>query len=257
MYIDTHCHIDDPKFTDLDEVIADCKEKDVNVIITMGCDAPTSALCRDLAERYDSVFFAAGYHPQDAEKFSDDGFNTIKKLAAHKKCVAIGEIGLDYYYEGYDRQKQIEVFSRHVSLAAELGLPLSIHSREATKDVMEILTANKNDLINGFVLHCFSGSVETEREILNLGGYIGFGGTVTFKNSRRAVEAAKFCPPDRMLTETDSPYLAPEGKRGSRNTPANIPIITEFLANLKGLNPYDFAETIMKNGERLFKKLKN
>ena len=254
MFIDTHCHLDDPKFTDLTEVIADCGKKGVGVMITMGCDAPTSALCRDIAEKYDSVYFAAGFHPQDAGKFSEDGFNTVKELTAHKKCVAIGEIGLDYYYEGYDREKQIEVFIKHISLAAKLGLPFSVHSREATKDTLEILKAHKNDLESGFVMHCFSGSVETEKEILDLGGYIGFGGTVTFKNSRKAVEAANFCPLDRMLTETDSPYLAPEGKRGTRNTPENIPIIADFLANLKGLSLSEFSERVLKNGVELFKK---
>ena len=255
MYIDTHCHIDDPKFNDIDEVIADCKEKGVDVILTMGCDAPTSVLCRDLAEKYDRVYFAAGFHPEDADGFSEDGFNTVRSLLSHRKCVAVGEVGLDYYYDGYDRGKQIEVFEKQIILAGETGLPLSIHSREATKDTMDILSAHKNDLKSGFSMHCFSGSVETEKEILDLGGYIGFGGTVTFKNSRKAVEAAKYCPIYRMLTETDCPYLAPEGKRGQRNTPANIPIIAEFLADLKGLPVREFAERVLKNGKDLFKKL--
>ena len=255
MFIDTHCHLDDPKFTDLKEVIADCGKNGVGVMITMGCDAPTSALCRDIAEKYDGVYFAAGCHPQDADKFSDGDLKLVEELLKHGKCVAVGEVGLDYYYEGYDREKQIAVFERHISLASETGLPLSIHSREATKDTLDILKAHKSDLKCGFVMHCFSGSAETEKEILDLGGYIGFGGTVTFKNSRKAVEAAKFCPLDRMLTETDSPFLAPEGKRGTRNTPENIPIIADFLANLKGLSLSEFSERIMKNGEELFKKI--
>ena len=255
MFIDTHCHLHDEKLKDTDAVVNEYLKSGVDIAINMACCALTSEKGKDLAEKYDSVYFGTGCHPSDVGGLDDIEFQRIKALASHPKCVAIGEIGLDYYWEGYDKDKQIDGFIRQIELAYECKLPISIHSRSATADTLKILKEYKSKLCYGAVMHCFSGSKETAAEILKLGLYISFAGPLTFKNANTLLEVAKFVPENMCLTETDSPYLSPHPLRGKVNGPKNVPIILARLAELKGMDAYDLAPVIMKNAKTLFKKL--
>lgn len=255
MFIDTHCHLHDEKLVDLDAVVNNFLREKVTKVINMGCCLKTSEIGKTLAERYDSVYFAAGYHPGDIKDFNDDELEKIQVLAKHDKCVAIGEIGLDYYWQGYDKEKQQEGFIKQIELAKEMKLPISIHSRDATGDMLKILKDNKEKLVYSGVMHCFSGSKETATELMKLGLYISFAGTVTFKNAANLKEIAKFVPVDRCLTETDCPYLAPHPLRGTINEPKNIPLIAGHVAELKGIDVYEVADNVYKNAKTLFKKL--
>lgn len=257
MYIDTHCHLDDQKLIDrVDKVVSDYQRENVTKVINVGCNAETSRLCADMAKEYQSIYFASGVHPIDAKDYIDDDFAVISNLCDMEKCVAVGEIGLDYYWDDSYKDKQKQVFVTMLELAKEKKLPTSIHMRNATLDTLELLKSNKDKLVYGGSLHCFSGSVETAREILNLGLKIGFGGTLTFKNANKVLEVAKFTPLDCCLTETDCPYLSPEPYRGTINEPKNIPVICSFLAKIKNVDNVDLANIIMQNALSTFTKLK-
>ena len=256
MYIDTHCHLHDDKLSDSDAVVKGYLDNNVSVVINMACCALTANKGKDLAEKYPSIYFGTGCHPCDANGFDEIEFDAIKKLASHEKCVAVGEIGLDYYHEPYDKNKQIDTFIKQMEFAKEVKLPISIHSRDATGDMLKILKENKSKLVYGGVMHCYSGSVETAKELLNLGLYISFAGPLTFKNANAILDVAKYVPNDRCLTETDSPYLSPHPLRGKLNTPKNIPLIVNKLAELKCMSEQDLAREIMKNGKQLFYKIK-
>lgn len=256
MFIDTHCHLDDDKLIDTESVVKDYLLSGVDIAINMGCNIVSSEKGLELSKKYPSIYFAVGYHPSDANTFNFDVLNKIRELALNEKCVAIGEIGLDYYWTPYNEKKQKECLVSQIELANECKLPICIHSRNATADMLKILKDNKSKLTNGAVMHCYSGSVETARELLNLGLYISFAGPVTFKNANGLLDVAKFVPMDRCLTETDSPYLAPHPLRGTVNSPKNVPIITAFLAGLKNVEITEFANVVMKNAKSVFKKLK-
>ena len=257
MFVDTHCHLDDEKLkNDLDAVVREFKERGVGIVINMGCDAPTSELVKSQAEKYDGVYFAAGIHPMDVKNAEPTDLDKIAELAKHDKCVAIGEIGLDYYWDKTFKERQKEFFVRQLCLAKKAGLPVNIHVRDAMGDALDILKANKNELTFGGVMHCFSGSVETAKELLKLGFYISFGGTLTFKNARSILEVAKVVPKDRILTETDSPYLAPEPVRGTVNSPKNIPFIAARLAEIRGETTEETAKAVYDNTLALFKKIR-
>ena len=222
----------------------------------MGCCADTSEMGKTLAEKYPSVYFATGCHPSDINGFDDKEFERISALTSHEKCVAVGEIGLDYYWEPFDKEKQKAGFIKQIELAKDSKLPICIHSRNSTEDMLKILKANKDKLIYGGVMHCYSGSVETAAEILKLGLYISFAGPLTFKNARSLLDVAKFVPDDKCLTETDCPYLAPHPLRGTVNEPKNVAIITAFLASLKGRDLTEFASIVKTNAKNLFYKIK-
>lgn len=255
MYIDTHCHLDDEKFTDVKEEVNKYLAAGVDTVINAGYNLASSENGKKLSEKFPSVYFAVGFHPSDSAYYDDIAEKRLIELAAEKKCVAIGEIGLDYHWD-YDKKIQKEIFERQLYLAYKVGLPFCIHSREATKDTFDILKSNKRYIGRGGVMHCFSGSKETCAEYLDLGLYIAFGGTVTFKNSVNVKEAAAFTPTDRILTETDSPYLSPEPKRGRVNSPENVAIVCDYLSALKNADKAEFAEQVKNNAKRLFVKLK-
>jgi len=256
MFIDTHCHLDDDKIKDrLNECVNDFKAKNVAKVIDIGCNVPSSKLVVSQAEMYDEIYCAVGYHPMDIKEYSSNGEEEIIKLAKHKKCVAIGEIGLDYYWEKDNKEFQIDKFIRQIEIAESLHLPINVHIRDAIGDGLNVLKQNKSKLKYGGVMHCFSGSVEIAREMIKLGMYISFGGTLTFKNARSILEVAKEMPKDMILTETDCPYLAPEPIRGTVNEPKNIPIILEKLAIVRGENKEMLEEQIYKNAHTLFTKL--
>ncbi len=254
MYIDTHFHLDDGKFTDKKAVIDAYIRDGVTKTINVGCNMKSSELGAKYSDEFSSVYHTVGFHPSDAKDFDATAYNRLKELSAHPKCVGIGEIGLDYYWDKSYNEIQKQVFIEQIELANEAGLPISVHSRDAMGDTLEILQAHTPKF--GGVMHCYSGSEESANELLKLGFYFSFGGTVTFKNARNAPDVIKAIPLDRILTETDSPYLAPEPFRGSVNEPKNIPIITAKIAELRGITIEDTAKAVMDNAQRLFAKLK-
>ncbi len=255
MFIDTHCHLHDEKYENVSEIVDNYLRDGVEISIDMGVNAQTSEKGKALAEIHESVYFACGYHPSDVEDFTDANLDRVKALLTHPKCVAVGEIGLDYYWKPFDRDKQIDCFIKQIELANQYKLPFSIHCRDAVEDTLAILKENKSKLTNGAVMHCYSGSKETTKELLNLGVFISFAGPVTFKNGVKAREVVEFVPSEFLLTETDSPYLSPEPFRGTRNEPKNVALVTAFMAKLKAMDIEDFSDVVMKNAKRLFKKL--
>ena len=254
MYVDTHCHLIDEKLADSKSVIQEFERYGITKAITMGCCADTSEKGASLSNEYKSVYFGSGVHPSDAHKFNNQEADRVVALLSHPKCVAVGEIGLDYYWEGYDKAVQKHAFITQLEIANEYRLPVSIHMRDATADTLEILKEHKP--IYGGVLHCFAGSVETAKILINMGFYISFAGTLTFKNANKVLEVAKFLPDEFCLTETDSPFLAPHPYRGTVNTPKHIPVILEKLAQIKGRDMEVMARVVMQNALTLFPKLK-
>lgn len=253
--MDTHCHLYDKQFNDdFDDVINRAFENNVKLMIIPASDLETSFLASELASKYKEVYFCAGIHPHDSEKAFVDDLKTIESLLAKEKAVAIGEIGLDYHYNFSPRDVQIRTLENQLFLAKKLNLPIVVHSRECFDDLSKILKSS--DYGNG-VIHCFSGDREEAKFYLDLGFYLGFTGNITFKNAEDIREAVKYAPLDRILTETDSPYLAPIPKRGRRNEPSFIPFIANKLAELKNVSVEEVTEKTTENAFRLFKKIKN
>ena len=258
MYIDTHAHLNyEEKYGDEAALLAHIRAADVEKIIDVGWNYASSAHAAKQAQANSCLWFAAGFHPSNLEDFQEGDFEKIAALLAAPKGVAVGEIGLDYHYENTDESAQKRAFCAQLELAHALCLPVIIHSRDAAADTLQILKDNRRYLDCGGVMHCFSGSEETAKEYLKLGLYISFAGPVTFKNARRLDEVAKIVPSERILAETDSPYLAPEPLRGTLNTPANVPFIYKKLAQLRGEDEEELAQKIYKNAHTLFTKLNN
>lgn len=254
MFIDIHCHLDDERLSDTSAVVSDFLSQKVSRAIFASCSDKSSEYGKNIAEEFEQIYFTAGFHPDEIERFNKENFEKVKKLCSHPKCVAVGEIGLDYHYEPYDKELQARVLIEQIKLANEMDLPVQIHSRDATKDTFDILKANP--VKRGGVMHCYSGSVEMAKEYIKLGYYISFSGVVTFKNGARAKEVAKAIPLDKILTETDCPYLSPEPLRGTLNSPKNVRLTTEYVAQLRGLTVEETALAVMENAKRLFYKLK-
>lgn len=248
-YIDSHAHYDDSAFDgDRDVLLPQLHENGVMNIITIGCSERSSKAAAALAEKYDFMYFAPGIHPEEANTVGDGYKELIVSLCGHRKAVAVGEIGLDYHYEGYDKARQKELFETQLEIARRLDKPVIIHMRDATADTMEILRKYRP---RG-VVHCFSGSAETAEEVIGLGMYIGFTGALTFKNARKAIESAERIPLDRILVETDCPYMAPEPFRGKRCDSSMIAYTLTKLAEIKGITPEQAAEATAENTRRLF-----
>lgn len=257
MYIDTHAHLNyDNKYGDLSALLKSIAAAGVDKVIGVGWNYDSSVLAAKQAETYTMLYFAAGFHPSNLGDFKQGDFERIAALLSSPKGVAVGEIGLDYHYDGTDEAEQKRFFCEQLELADSLRLPFCIHSRDAAADTLQILKENRSKITHGGVMHCFSGSPETAKEYLKLGLYISFAGPVTFKNARRLDEVAKMVPSDRILAETDSPYLAPEPMRGTVNTPANVVKVYEKLAFLRGESTQELAAQINKNARELFQKLR-
>ena len=249
---DSHAHYDDERFdADRDELLQRIHREGVEYIMTIGSDLASSrAACR-LAERYDFIWFAAGIHPEQAGDAPADYREALKELAAHPKCRAIGEIGLDYYWaENPPRDFQQMVFRKQLALAEELELPVIVHDREAHGDSLSII--REFPAVTG-VFHCFSGSPEMAEELLKRGWYLGFDGPITYKNARRAPEVAAITPLERMVVETDAPYLSPAPVRGRRNDSRYLPHVIAKLAEWKGVTPEEMTRITCENGKRLFR----
>ena len=250
MYFDSHAHLDDRRFDeDRAEIFADLKSHGVGLIMNVGCDLPSSERSVALAKQYDFVYAAVGSHPDDADHVDGRLLDRYRALAAHPKVRAIGEIGLDYHYEDVHRARQIIAFEEQLELAEALKLPVIVHEREAHGDAMDIITRHPE--ARG-VFHCFSGSAEMALWLAERGWYLGFTGVVTFKNARRALEAVQALPMERILIETDCPYMAPEPHRGRRNDSRYVPLVAAKIAQLKGLSPEEAGRITTENAKRLF-----
>ena len=250
MYFDSHAHLDDTRFDgDRTEIFDTLKEHDVGLVMNVGCDLPSSERSVALAERYPFVYAAVGSHPDDADHVDGRLLDRYRALAAHPKVRAIGEIGLDYHYEDIPRARQIIAFEEHLELAETLKKPVIVHEREAHGDATDIVRRHPD--VRG-VFHCFSGSKELALWLVERGWYIGFTGVLTFKNARKAVETAQVLPLDRILIETDCPYMAPEPYRGRRNDSRYVPLVAEKLAELRGLTPEEAGSITTENARRLF-----
>lgn len=250
MIFDTHAHYDSGAFNaDRFDILASMPEKNVGLIVDPGCDLESSRAAIALAEKYDFVYAAIGWHPEDMDKLTDEGFDEMIKLMHHPKCVAVGEIGLDYYWDAEHKDEQKALFIRQIELALELDKPVIVHDREAHGDSFDIVSRYPE--LRG-VFHCYSGSAEMAAELLKRGWYLGFDGPVTYKNARKTVEVALECPLDRMLLETDSPYMAPVPVRGTRNDSRNVRYIAEKIAALRGLDTDELIRLTAENGKRLF-----
>jgi len=252
MLADSHAHLDDERFdADRAEVLARAAAAGIDLIINIGADMESSARSLALAEQYPMLYAAVGMHPHDAKQMQETDYHQLVQWAAHPKVVAIGEIGLDYHYDLSPRPVQKEVFLRQLDIARQTGKPFIIHERESHGDMLDIIKLAGRGLDG--VFHCFSGSVETAREYVKMGFYISIAGPVTFPKSVKTKDVAKFVPLDRLLLETDSPYLTPHPFRGRRNEPAHVRLVAEEVAALRNLSLAQLAESTSENVRRLFK----
>ncbi len=253
MIFDTHAHLNAEHFQeDLHEVIDRAKEMGVSHIVNVGFNRETIPTSIALAEQYPFIYSTVGWHPQDAKDMTKEDLDWIESLTSHDKVVAIGEIGLDYYWDTSPKDIQAEVFRQQIRLARKVNLPIVIHNRDADYDVVQILEEEKAEEVGG-IMHCFGGSWEIAQQCLDMNFYISFGGPVTFKNAKRPKEVAAQVPLDRLLIETDCPYLSPEPKRGKRNETGYIRYVAEQVAYLRGISLEKLAEETTKNAKRLFR----
>lgn len=250
MLFDTHAHLDDRAFDcDREALISGLREKGIALVMNPGCSLESSKNAVALAKKYPFLYAAVGSHPDAADEVDEAVLNEYRLLCREEKVKAIGEIGLDYHYEDIPREIQKKAFRMQMALAQEVGLPVIIHQREALADCLEILGDFPE--VKG-VFHCFSGSAQTARELTAKGWYVGFTGVLTFKNARKALEAAKAVPRDRIVLETDCPYMAPEPYRGRRNDPGYLYRMAEVLGELLEITPEEAQALTLQNGKRLY-----
>lgn len=246
MFFDTHAHLDDSAFDeDREAVIASLKDYGVSRVLNASSDIASSNRTATLCDKYDFIYGAVGVHPHDAENMKESDFDILRDLTKNEKICAIGEIGLDYYYDHSPRDIQKKRFEEQLHLARELKLPVIIHDRDAHEDSLNILR-NFTDL--KVVYHCYSGSLEYAKILISLGFYLSFTGAATFKNAKAAPSVIEWMPLDKIMIETDCPYLAPVPHRGKRNFPGFVPLVAEKIAELRGLSVSEVAEITFKNG---------
>jgi TatD DNase family protein len=252
MLFDTHAHLNAVQYNeDLQEVIDRAISEDVSHIVVVGFDRPTIARAIELAEQYDFIYASVGWHPVDAVDMTDDDLHMLEKLAAHPKVVALGEMGLDYYWDKSPKEIQQDVFRRQISLAKKVKLPIIIHNREATADILQILKEENASEVGG-IMHCFSGSVEVAKQCIDMNFFISLGGPVTFKNAKKPKEVAAQIPLEHLLIETDCPYLTPHPFRGKRNEPSYVKYVAEAIAEIKGISFEEVAKATTENAKKLF-----
>ena len=246
---DTHAHYDDEAFDDdRESLILSLKDRGVVGIVSCGCDIASTVANQNLSHSFDDFYFSAGFHPENLEDFSVEDLEKLEPFFADEKCVAVGEIGLDYHWMNSTKEKQRELFVAQIELAKAKGLPVIVHDREAHGDTLDILKATKPS----GVLHCFSGSVEMAREVIKLGMFLGFNGVATFKNARKIPEVIREIPLDRIVLETDCPYLAPEPHRGKRNDSSFIPFIAQRIGEILGISAQEVLDVTNKNARALY-----
>ena len=252
MIFESHAHYDDEAFDeDRDSLLGSLKENGIEYVINVGANIRTTANTIVLAEKYPFIYGAAGVHPSDTGELNEENFAWLRQQCAHPKIVAVGEIGLDYYWDEPDREIQKKWFDRQLQLAWEVQLPVIIHSREAAKDTLDIMKAAHAQELEG-VIHCFSYTKETAREYLDMGYFFGIGGVVTFNNVKKLKEAVEYIPMENILLETDSPYLAPVPYRGKRNSSLNLPLVAKEIAQIKGIDYDEVVAVTEQNAKKLF-----
>ena len=248
---DTHAHYDSGAFNaDRTEVLASLGEQGVELVLNPGCDLDSSRTAVSLADRFPFVYAAVGVHPSDCAGFAQESLDSLRSLAVHPKVVAVGEIGLDYYWKDNPPPEfQQKVFHAQLELAQELDLPVIVHDREAHRDCLEAVKAHPQ--VTG-VYHCYSGSLEDAKTLVKLGWTLSFTGVVTYKNARKSLEVIQWLPMERIMIETDSPYLTPEPFRGKRNDSGYVYRVAETIAQVKGMDPEEAARITLENGKRFF-----
>jgi TatD DNase family protein len=252
MLFDSHAHLNAIQYEeDIVEVIQRAKDEKVTHIVVVGFDKETISKAMELTDQYDMIYAAVGWHPVDAIDMTEEDLKWIKQLAAHPKVVAIGEMGLDYYWDKSPKDIQKEVFRKQIQLAKEVKLPIIIHNRDATEDVVRILQEENASEVGG-IMHCFTGSLEVAKQCMDMNFYISFGGPVTFKNAKKPKEVVKEIPMDRLLIETDCPYLTPHPFRGKRNEPSYVKYVAEQIAELRGVTLEEVATKTSDNARKLF-----
>ena len=261
MYIDVHCHLTGDEYLEnggIESVLSRARDAGVERVICSGFDLSSSQIAQSLAQEYKEVYFCAGFHPSELFKYKDGDLEKIEQLCRHEKCVAVGEIGLDYHYDNNPpKDMQKELFIKQLQLAKNLGLPVVLHSRDSAEDTLTLLQENACLLKNGGLMHCYSYSPEMAQRFLSLGLHFSFGGTSTFKNAKKVQESVRQIPATHLLSETDCPYLSPEPFRGSfPNEPSRVVYVVKQLATLKETDEKSMQTQIMENAKKLFFKLK-
>lgn len=252
MIFESHAHYDDDAFDeDRESLLGSLQQQGIEYVINVGASLASTARAISLAADYDFVYAAAGVHPSDTDELNEENFIWLKDQCKKDKVVAVGEIGLDYHYPDTNKPIQQKWFARQLWLANEVQLPVIIHSRDAAKDTLDIMKGEA-PVEKGGVIHCYSYTKEVARDFLNMGYYFGIGGVLTFKNAKKLREAVEYIPMDRLLIETDSPYLAPEPYRGKRNCSLYLPYVVDALAEIKGLTPEEVIAITRENGLSLF-----
>ncbi len=250
MFFDTHTHLDDKKFDkDRVELIESLKDSGISLAVNIGADIKSSKQSIALSEKYDFIYASVGVHPCDTGSLRDPDLDELEKLSRHEKVVAIGEIGLDYYWNEPERDIQKLWFKKQLELAKKLNMPYIVHDRDAHEDTLKII--KETGYTNG-VMHCFSGSVEMAKEVVKMGMYVSLSGTVTFKNAKNIKAVAQILPIERLLIETDSPYLTPEPFRGQRNNSAYVKYVAEEIAKIRKMSVEEIAKITLENGKRFY-----
>lgn len=250
MYFESHAHLDDKRFReDREELLGLLPSCGIDYVVNVGCDVKSSKQSIRLAERYDYIFASVGIHPHELYDMSSQTIEELRRLSQHKKVVAIGEIGLDYYYDTHPRELQQFWFRQQLRLAEFVNKPVIIHSRDASQETFDIMSTSN---VRKGVIHCYSGSAPMAVEYTKMGFYIGIGGVVTFPNAKKMVEVVEAIPLEKILIETDSPYLAPAPNRGKRNDPRNLEYIVTKIAEIKNISPENVANITSKNAQNLF-----
>ncbi|MFB5663742.1 TatD family hydrolase [Alteribacillus sp. HJP-4] len=252
MLFDTHVHLNADQFEDdVDEVIERAKSEGIEWMNCIGFDRKTIKRAVELAEKYEFIYASVGWHPVDAVDMTEEDLQWIEELAGHPKVVALGEMGLDYHWDKSPKDVQKEVFRKQIHLAKKVKLPIIIHNRDADQDIVDLLKEEHAEDVGG-IMHCFGGSLEIAKECMKMNFYISFGGPVTFKNAKRPKQVAKEIPMDKLLVETDCPFLAPHPYRGKRNEPSYVKLVAEQIAELKELSLEEIAQQTTANANKLF-----
>lgn len=253
MIFETHAHYDNPAFDeDRNKLLEELPKRGIKAVVNVGADLASTRRTLDLVKAYPHVYGSVGVHPSECKDLSEEDMLWLKQQTGAEKIIAVGEIGLDYYWEGVDHQIQKKWFVRQLWMARETGLPVIIHSRDAAKDTLDIMKGERAGEMGG-VIHCFSYSREMAKEYLEMGFYLGIGGVLTFQNAKRLKEVVEYAPMDSLVLETDSPYLAPSPHRGERNSSLYLPLVVEALASLKGISPEEVEERTWENARRLYR----
>ena len=252
MLFDTHVHLNAAQFQeDLSEVIERALASGVSQMVVVGFDRPTIMKAIELAEAYEFLYASVGWHPVDAIDMKEKDLLWLEELSTHPKVVALGEMGLDYYWDKSPKEIQKEVFRKQIQLAKKVKLPIIIHNRDATADIVEILKEEKAETVGG-IMHCFSGSVEVAKECIKMNFYISLGGPVTFKNAKQPKKVAEEIPLDRLLIETDAPYLTPHPYRGKRNEPSYVKLVAEEVSRIKNVSFEEVSRITTENANKIF-----